>query len=206
MAHVQQKMISKSACLSVIVAYNPKRHNPNSVGGFTLIELIISIGLMAIISGLLASIIAVNFNVLSEVSDRKKTVTRGMLAINLFQRDSGMLTDSTNIMIADDQQYRFNDKYGNTWEYTITSTNLTRQEVGVGSAMILATPVVNAATQFTYYSAGNTELSSTPLSESDRKLIRLIKLTLTMDDGGDGVALMAIVYPENLNIYNKPLD
>ncbi len=59
--------------------------------GFTLLELVISMTMMVIVSGLLASIIAVNFNVMRDVSDRKKLVTRGLSAVNLFQRELGML-------------------------------------------------------------------------------------------------------------------
>ncbi|MEA3286755.1 MAG: prepilin-type N-terminal cleavage/methylation domain-containing protein [Candidatus Marinimicrobia bacterium] len=170
--------------------------------GFTLIELIISIILMGIISGLLASIIAVNFSTMAEISDRKKLVTRGMLAIDLFERELGMLKDSTNLVIADDQQIQFNDKYGNTWDYSVSSATFTRQEVGVGSAITLASPVINADTEFHYFDGDNNELTSLPLSSTNLKLVRLIKLILAMDDGGTGVFLMSIVYPENLKIYN----
>ncbi len=174
--------------------------------GFTLIELIISMSLMVIVSGILAAIIISNFRILEEVSDRKKYVTRGLSAVNLFQREAGMITDSTNIVIADDQQFRFNDKYGNTWDYAVSSSDFTRLEVGIGTAKILATPVINASTTFQYFGGDNAELASTPLSANDLKLVRLIKLKLTMDDGFDGVSLLSIVYPENLNIYNKPLE
>lgn len=181
----------------------PSKKKP---AGFTLIELIISMSLMVIISGILASIIASNFKMLGEVSDRKKMITRGMHAVNLFQREVGMITDSTNITIADDQQFKFNDKYLNTWEYVVTASNFTRQEVGIGSAMILATPVINSSTKFQYFDGDNAELTNIPLGANDLKLVRLIKLKLTMDDGFDGVSLLSIVYPENLNIYNKPLE
>jgi len=170
--------------------------------GYTLIELIIAILLMGIVAGLLSSIIAVNFDTLAQVSERKKLVTRGMLAVNLFERELGMLIDSTNIVTADDQQFRFNDKYGNTWEYKVTSDEFTRQEITVGSALALASPVVNADTKFKYYSKSNTELTSVPLSATNRKLVRLVKLVLVMDDGNTGISLMSIVYPENMKIYN----
>ncbi len=176
--------------------------NYKNSNGFTLIELIISMLLMAIVSGLLASIIAVNFKTMSDVSDRKKMVTRGMLAVNMFERELGMLKDSTNLVIADDQQLQFNDKYGNTWDYSVTLNTLTRQEVGVGSAMILAYPVINADTKFHYYDINNNELSALPLSSTNLKLVRLIKLNLVMDDGNTGIALLGTVYPENLKIYN----
>jgi len=174
----------------------------NRSRGYTLIELIISILLMGIVASLLASIIAVNFDTLAEVSNRKKLVTRGMLAVNLFQRELGMLIDSTNFVIANDQQLQFNDKYGNTWEYKITSNEFTRQEIGVGTAKVLAAPVVHANTEFTYYAADNSVLASTPLSEANRKLIRLVKLVLVMDDGDSGIPLLSVVYPENMKIYN----
>ncbi len=183
-----------------------RKHKSDMFAGFTLIELIISMSLMVIISGILASIIASNFKIMNEVSDRKKFVTRGLSAVNLFQREAGMITDSTNVVIADDQQFRFNDKYGNTWEYAVSASTFTREEIGVGSAMILASPVVNASTGFQYFDETNAELTSIPLSVADLKLVRLIKLKLTMDDGFDGVSLLSIVYPENLDIYNKPLE
>ena len=171
--------------------------------GFTLMELLISMALMVITAGILASIIALNFNVMEDLSNREKLLTRGMLAITLFERETGMITDSTNIVTADDQQFRFNDKYDNTWEYAVTSLNLTRQEVGVGTAMTLATPVINASTQFQYYAADNSELTSVPLSAANRKLIKLVKLTLVMDDGENGVTLLSGVYPENYKVYNR---
>ena len=168
----------------------------NRQRAFTLIELIIAILLMGIVSGLLASIIAVNFKTISNVSDRKRLVTQGMLAVDLFRRETGMMTDSTKLEIADDQEIKFTDKYGNTWDYSIASSVLTRQEVGVGSAKSLATPVVTASSKFYYYDADNNALSSTPLSSANRKLVRLIKFILVMDDGDGGIPLMATVYPE----------
>ena len=179
------------------------RPNNATESGFTLIELIIAMTLMVITAGILASIIAVNFDVLANVSERKKLVTRGMLAVNLFERELGMLVDSTNIAIADDQQLRFVDKYANTWEYSVSTSNFTRQQVGVGSALTLATPVINADTKFKYFDGSNAELTSLPLSTTNRKLVRLVKLMLVMDDGSDGIPLMSIVYPENMKIYNK---
>lgn len=176
-----------------------KDHNTR---GFTLIELIISMGLIVITSGILASIIALNFNVMEDLSNREKLLTRGTLAIMLFEREAGMITDSTNILIADDQDFRFSDKYSNTWEYSVSSTNLTRLEVGVGTAKTLASPVINAQTKFQYFKADNTELTAVPLSAANRKLIKLVKLKLVMDDGNNGVSLIAGVYPENYKVYN----
>jgi len=175
------------------------KHTSN---GFTLIELIIAMALMVITTGIVASIIAMNFNILEDFAEREKLTTRGTLAMTIFEREAGMIIDSTNIVIADDQQFRFNDKFSNTWEYAISSSNFTRQEVGVGSAMTLAAPVVNANTKFQYFDAYNTELSSVPLSAANRKLIKLVKFKLVMDDGGTGVTLLSGVYPENYKVYN----
>ncbi len=170
--------------------------------GFTLMELIISMSLIVIVSGILVSIISINFNILDEVSDRKKLVTRGVLALTLFERELGMLKDSTSIVYASASQLKFDDNYGNTWEYTISGNTFTRQEVGVGSAQILASPVSNSITKFQYYKGDNTELTSFPLSNNNLKLARLIRLRLVMDDGGDGVSLLSSVYPENYKVFN----
>jgi len=164
-------------------------------GGFTLMELIISMTLMVIVSGILASIIAVNMNVMSEVSDRKKLVSRGMLAVNLFQREVGMLKTTDDILVAGANQFKFTDTYGNTWDYVITGTTLTRQEVNVGSTQILATPIQNTETSFSYFADDNSSTSTI----AD---IRLVKLMLVMDDGGGGLPLMAVVYPENFKVFN----
>jgi len=176
--------------------------NKNTRKGFTFIELIVSMTLMVITAGMLASIIALNFNILEDISDREKLLTRALLSTTLFEREVGMLIDSTNIVVADDQQFRFNDKYGYTFEYAVTSSNLTRQVIGVGSALTLASPVINASTKFQYYGADNAELTNVPLSETNRKLVKLVKFKLVMDNGGDGVSLISGVYPENYKVYN----
>jgi len=178
------------------------RVNHKHQRGYTLIEMIIAIMLMSILSGLLASIIAVNFKTMADVSDRKKLVTRGMLAVNLFERELGMLKNTDAIITADDQTFRFTDTYGNTWEYAISSNNLTRQEIGVGSAVTLATPVINADTKFSYYAQDNSTLGTLPLNAGNIDLITLVKLILVMDDGDTGIPLLSIVYPENLKFYN----
>ena len=169
---------------------------------FTLIEMIIAMTVLGLLSGVLVSIISVNFDVMTEVSDRKKLITRGMSAINLFQRELGMLKTAGGILVADDQQLKFSDAYGNTWEYLISGAQLTRQEVGIGSAQILASPIVNADSKFSYFAQDNSGLTSTPLNGANRELITLVKLELAMDHKGDGITLMAIVYPENFKVFN----
>ena len=164
--------------------------------GFTLLELVISMTMMVIVSGLLASIIAVNFNVMRDVSDRKKLVTRGLSAVNLFQRELGMLKTTDDILIASENQFRFSDAYGNTWDYVISADSLKRQDVLGGSAQILASPVINADTRFSYYAEDNTTTSVI----AD---IKLVKLMLVMDDGADGIPVMSVVYPENIKFYNR---
>ncbi len=165
-----------------------------STNAYTLIELIVAIMLMAILSGLLASIIAVNFKTMGEVSDRKKLVTRGTLAINLFEREVGMLKKTANILVATSSQFKFTDTYGNTLDYVITGSNLTRK-LGAGLANTLATPVINADTEFSYFGADN----AVTAVKAD---MRLVKLVLVMDDGGTGISLLSIVYPENIKVVN----
>jgi len=164
--------------------------------GFTLMELTISMVLMVIVSGLLASIIAVNFDAMSDVSDRKKLVTRGSLAVNLFQREVGMLKTTDDILVAAENQFRFSDAYGNTWDYSISVDSLKRQDVLGGSAQILASPVINSTSKFSYYAEDNTITAII----AD---IKLVKLMLIMDDGADGIPIMSVVYPENMKFYNR---
>ena len=174
------------------------RRNPSS--GFTLIELIISISLMVIVSGILASIIAVNFNILENVSERKKLVTQGMLAINLFQRELNMLVDSTSVIVGDNRDFQFSDKFGRTLRYRVLGTKLTRTVDG-GTEQTLASPLIRSDSKFKYLDATNATLSE-PLSAANLKNVRLIHLILTMDDNSGGIPLMMRVYPENMKIYN----
>jgi type II secretory pathway pseudopilin PulG len=167
-----------------------------NASGFTLMELTISMVMMVIVSGLLASIIAVNFSVMSDVSDRKKLVTLGLSAVNLFQREAGMIKKTADILVASENQFKFLDAYGNTWDYVISSNSLQRQQVGVGSAQILASPAISADTKFTYYAEDNT--ATTVIAD-----IKLVKLMLVMDDGAGGIPVMSIVYPENFKFYNR---
>ncbi len=159
-------------------------------------ELLISMTMMVILSGILASIIAVNFDTIANVSDRKKLVTRGLMAVNLFQRELGMLKTADDILIAGENQLRFTDTYGNTWEYTVSGDSLKRQEFGVGSAQIIAAPVISSDTKFTYYAENN--LTTAVIED-----IKLVKLMLVMDDGGSGISLMSVVYPENFKFINR---
>lgn len=158
--------------------------------GFTLIELIVAVMLMAILSGVLASILAVNIDTISEISNRKKMIGPGMLAISTFQRDVSMLKGTDDILIASSTQFKFTDTYGNTWDYVIAGDSLSR-----GSSRLVA-PVSNSGTSFTYYAADNS--TTTTISE-----IRLIKLLLVMDDGQtQGIPLISINYPENMRVVN----
>lgn len=168
------------------------------IAGFTLIEMIISIILISIVSGLLASIIGVNFKILSNISDRKKLITRGLQAAELFRREAGLIKSTSFILTATDTHFRFTDPYGNTWEYVLTGTTLTRQQVGVGSAMLLATPILGASSSFSYTGADNSDLGSSPTLSQ----INLITLKLVMDDGESGTTLLTAVYPENFKIFN----
>jgi len=170
--------------------------------GFSLIELIISMVLMGILSGIMASVISGNIKIMSNVSDRKKLVTQGMLAVNLFQRELGMLVDSTSVILADNRDLQFIDKFGRTLRYRVLGTKLTRTEVGVGTEQILASPLIRSDSKFKYLNAANDVLAE-PLSAANLKNVRLVHLILTMDDKFEGIPIMMRVYPENLKIYNK---
>jgi len=174
--------------------------NRTETSGFSLIEMVIAITLVAILSGILISIIAVNFTTIEEVSDRKKLVTRGMQALNLFQREFGLIRHTDDIMVATSSQFKFVDVYENTWDYTISGNSLFREQVGGGGgALTLASPILNSDTEFSYFAEDNSTTSN--ISE-----IRLVKLMLVMDDGSTGIPLMSVVYPENMKVYNYPLD
>lgn len=177
------------------------KHRDHS--GYTIMELVVALSVLGLLSGVLISIISVNFKTITDVSDRKKLVTRGMLAINLFQRELGMLKTTDDILIADEQQLKFTDTYGSTWEYLISGNQLTRQEIGVGSAQILAAPLVNATTKFSYFAADNSGLTSLPLGVGDIAQVALVKLILVMDHGTSGIPLMSMVYPENFKMLNR---
>jgi len=170
--------------------------------GFSLIELIISLALIGILSGILASVISVNFKTMSNVSNRKKLVTQGMLAVNLFQRELNMLVDSTSVVLGDNRDFQFIDKFGRTLRYRVLGTTLTRTEMGVGTEQTLATPLIRADSKFKYLNATN-DILSEPLSAADLKNVRLVHLILTMDDNFEGIPIMMRVYPENLKMYNK---
>ena len=168
------------------------------IQGFTLMELIISIMLMAIMTGLLASIIAVNFDTLERISQRKKLITRGLLATELFRREAGSIRNTDDITVASATSFRFLDAYNNTWEYAISGSTLTRQQVGVGSAMTLAAPIIGASSVFRYIAEDNSDLGTSPtISQINR-----VELKLIMDDGQNGTALLSAVYPENFKVFN----
>jgi type II secretory pathway pseudopilin PulG len=168
-------------------------------------EMLVSIVLLSILSGIIAVVIGSTFATMGAVAERKKAVMDGAHAINMFQRDLLTMQDSTQLLVADDQQIRFTNNFGRTIEYTVDGDSLKRQIVGVGSAEIVVAPIDNATTSFHYYSQSNSEFTSYPLSSTNRGNTRLFELQLEVDDGGSGVYFLARVFPENLKITERGL-
>lgn len=172
----------------------------DSMKGFTLMEALVSIMLMAILSGIIAVVVGSTFNSMGAVADRKQAMVAGVHAINMFERDLLTMSDDQQLIVADDQQIRFTNNFGRTVEYTVTADSLMRQIIGAGNAEVIAVPVVTDSTTFHYYAQTNTEFTSYPLSAANREATRLIELRLKMDDGNSGVKFISRVFPENLKI------
>ncbi len=167
--------------------------------GFTLIESVIAIMLMGIIGTIIAAVISTTFDTMADINIRKEAVQNGANAASFLSREVGMVGADTALVYANSDSIRFNDRWGQVISYGLSGAALYRR-VDSGTTRILAESVVVDSSSFHYYGVDNVELSSVPLSTTDRKKVRLIELQLQTDDAGQGVNFLIRVFPENLKV------
>lgn len=160
--------------------------------GFTLVELVIVI----VIIGITASI--VGFMLLGTVKawtfkfNRNDILWDGRLALDRMTREIRAVKDSTSVTTASAAQFRFSDTGNKDITYSLSSTNLNRDENG--TANLLAENV--SALTFTYYNSSDAVIPSPAVSPSATD-IRRVRINLTLTKNGQNIYLQSDASTKN---------
>jgi prepilin-type N-terminal cleavage/methylation domain-containing protein len=168
--------------------------------GFTLVEMIIWIVLIAIIGGVTATVVATQFQAVEAVESRKSIVIDGSTSTRKFSRDFAHLQDMQSLKVAKKRRIKFVTNQGFTVVYKIGGGTLSRKIIGQGQFQVLASRVKNNTSYFNYYDKLNNIFTSFPLSGNDRKKVWRVELVLTLVNGDEIILNKADVFPENLKI------
>lgn len=135
------------------------------IKSFTLMELILAIGMSALVLAGLGAIFAGTITVWRKVQDSTSALKEGRLAIQWITKDirEGVIAEIGN------NRVRLNDV-----EYSLNGTNLMR------GADVLAQGVTNLG--FTYYNKNGME-------EDDINIINFVSILLTVEIGGHRLSL-----------------
>ncbi|MBF0622858.1 MAG: prepilin-type N-terminal cleavage/methylation domain-containing protein [Magnetococcales bacterium] len=146
--------------------------------GFTLMEMIISITVLATISALLYPIISIAGKTLVLVGDLDSSIKEGSIAMHRMSREL-IEAERTGLTISPSDEISFQYD-GNTMRYYLDGTNLTIDMNG--STGVLAEGITNL--QFSYDTA-------------DPNTLNYVRIALTATDGDAILPLRTTVYPRD---------
>jgi len=172
--------------------------------GVTLIELIITLTLIAILSGVIGFMVASAFRTIDHAQRRKVISIDGTHAAEIFRRDMNVLKDANSLIFAGSQRIQFTTSTNQTIEYQIANGYLYRRFVGQGSAHVLAKSVNLGNSGFEYYDMTNSALNDVPLSVQDRQNVWMVNLFIQMVNINDVILFNATVFPKNHHINHNP--
>jgi len=183
-----------------LVGSAPITHHPSPVmryrQGYTLIELIMVIVVVGILAGVGAFFLGGAIDIWQMQRSWEEEVTEGRMTMDWMVREIREIRGSDDISIADDDDLEF-----------INSNDVTLRFRWSSSTVLRNSDVLNdtaTALLFEYFDSSNTELTSVPLSSTDRSNIWSIKVTLTIptktSTGTQSTGLSSVVFPRNLQL------
>ena len=151
--------------------------------GFSMIELIIVIAILAVLTAITLPILSTGFN--SYVAQRNLSDAnwQGKLALSRMTRDIRSLPSTGNISTASSTQFTFTDLNNASVSYTLSGTNLQR------NALTLANGI--AAITFGYYD--NAGASTGTIAN-----IRYVSVELNITQGNTNTTLETVINLRNI--------
>lgn len=150
--------------------------------GLSLIELVITIVIIAIIFGIAALIIQKGSESYFKQESESDITNQGRYAIEKMAREIRATRSTADITTATAAQYTFTDSDGNAINYQFAGGNLNR------NGTLLASNVSNAS--FQYYD--NADVVTAVIANIWR-----IEIAFTVAKGSDSVAFKVSVHPRN---------
>lgn len=154
--------------------------------GFTLIELVVVMVIIAILAGFIGGVIYYQFRTYDVLTTQKKSSQDGRFAFQVISRDIRQIASQDSIFEATANSIRFKDFDETSIAYTFTQKRILR------NSDILAENLTYFG--FKYFD-GNGDQLNTPVS--DPTLIRTIGIDLKQDINGRQVYSTVKITPRN---------
>jgi prepilin-type N-terminal cleavage/methylation domain-containing protein len=150
--------------------------------GFTLIELILVIAVLAIISAVGSRIVAKGLTGYIASQNMIDSDWQARIALESMTREIRNIRSVSNITIATPTRLTFVDTFGITIDYTLSGTNL------MEGAQVLADGI--STLSFTYY---DNNYASTLIIAN----INVIQINMTVTQGNTNYPLQVFIFPRN---------
>ncbi|TSA10254.1 MAG: prepilin-type N-terminal cleavage/methylation domain-containing protein [Deltaproteobacteria bacterium] len=162
----------------------------NSLAGFTLVELIMVIVVIAFLGVTLSMVFKKSADIYSFILGRKEGLQDARQALLQVARDIRQIKDINNILAASESSFQFKIPVYQNPDQTITYNFVNNTITRNGS--LLADGV--ASFQFSYYDTDGNQLTE-PISLLD---IWEIQASVSVSKGSETVTLQTRVFPRNL--------
>jgi len=158
----------------------------DSEKGFTLIELVMVMVMVATLAGFIGNIIYYEVNTYKIVTSRKAGLQDSRFAFSKIARDLRQIVSPDSIHQAAADSIRFDDVLDNTISYKFSENKILRN----GDILLESVSTF----QFSYYNNNDNQLT---IPISDLSDIRSIGLSMSYDVGGRTVSSQLKVTPRN---------
>ncbi len=164
--------------------------------GYTLIELIMVIVMIGVLAGVSSFFLAKAIDIWQMEKSWEENVTEGRVAMDWLVREIREIKGAAYITIADAADLEFTNSNDVVIRFRKSGSTILRNSDTLTDAP--------TALLFEYFNQSNTELTSVPLSATDRANVWSIKVTLTVPTaspkGTVNNDLVSVVFPRSIHL------
>lgn len=151
--------------------------------GFTLIELVLVIILVAVMANVASTMLAEGLRAYLTTKNITDADWQGRIALQRMERDIRAIRSSNDVATATSSQLSFVDTSGTTITYELSGTTLLRNSQALADGIQTLT--------FSYFDQNGTSTATTTA-------IRYIRIALNITQGNANYTVTTAIYPRNL--------
>ncbi len=165
------------------------KHRRSHPSGFTLIEMVLVISLVALLSPLVFAIFLPIINSWALESQTTEATTAATEALVRITNEMAQLRDNLSVTTASASVFQFTDVNGNSLQYSLSAGNLMRNND------ILARGIQSLS--FSYWDVNGAALANPLVTPSITNLWR-VSVDFVCQRGGQSVRMASQIHPRNL--------